>query len=195
VIDNALVAFGTVVLAELPDKSMVVSLMLTTRYRRPLAVWCGIAVAFAMHVILAVAIGSVIGRLPHRPIAAIVGALFGVGAVLVWRESNDNQDHDAAELGRPAQSFIEVSIVSGSVLLVAEFGDLTQLATAGLASRTGDALGVAVGAWLGLATVAALAVAAGRWLQGHVPMVLVRRSAAAVFAGFGIWSVIVAIRG
>ena len=62
-----LVAFGTVFLAELPDKTMVASLVLTTRFHRPLAVWVGVSAAFALHVALAVTIGSLLRRLPENP--------------------------------------------------------------------------------------------------------------------------------
>ena len=54
-----LVAFGTVFLAELPDKTMVASLVLTTKFRRPFAVWVGVSGAFIVHVVLAVSAASV----------------------------------------------------------------------------------------------------------------------------------------
>ena len=76
------VAFGTVFLAELPDKTMVASLVLTTRYRRPLAVWTGVSIAFVLHVVLAVSIGSLLRQLPERPVQLVVAVLFLVGGVL-----------------------------------------------------------------------------------------------------------------
>ena len=66
-IEAFFVAFGTVFLAELPDKTMVASLVLTTRFRRPLAVWVGVSSAFVLHVVLAVSIGSLLRRLPETP--------------------------------------------------------------------------------------------------------------------------------
>ena len=191
-IAHALIAFGTVFLAELPDKSMFVSLVLTTRYRRPLAVWCGVVTAFAVHVAAAVLLGSVLRRLPHRPLGFAVGLLFLIGAAVLWRSHDQVDEHDVI---RPASSFLQIAIASGSVLFLAEFGDLTQLATAGLASRTGDPIAVAGGAWSALATVAALAVTVGGWIERRISMSLVRRSAGTLFAFFGAWSLIVAIRG
>jgi putative Ca2+/H+ antiporter (TMEM165/GDT1 family) len=79
------------------------------------------------------------------------------------------------------------------VLGVAEFGDLTQLATAGLAGSTGEPVGVAIGAWAALVSVAALAVAAGRWIERTVPLELVRRVAAVAFAGLGATAIVVAL--
>ena len=78
-IQGFLVAFGTVFIAELPDKTMVASLVLTTRYRRPLAVWVGVAAAFVLHVVLAVSIGSLLRELPDTPVKLGVGTLFLIG--------------------------------------------------------------------------------------------------------------------
>ena len=67
-IQGLLVAFGAVFLAELPDKTMVASLVMTTRYRRPLAVWFGVSCAFVLHVMLAVTVGSLLRNLPDAPV-------------------------------------------------------------------------------------------------------------------------------
>jgi putative Ca2+/H+ antiporter (TMEM165/GDT1 family) len=75
------------------------------------------------------------------------------------------------------------------VVLLAEFGDLTQLATASIATQYSAPLAVALGAWLALASVAALAVTAGAWIVQHVPLRVIRYVAAAVFLGFGIFTI------
>ena len=79
-----LVAFGTVFLAELPDKTMVASLVLTTRFHRPLAVWVGVCAAFALHVALAVTIGSLLRRLPDTPVQVVVAVLFRSWTAARW---------------------------------------------------------------------------------------------------------------
>ena len=177
------VAFGTVFLAELPDKTMVASLVLTTRYRRPLAVWTGVSIAFVLHVVLAVSIGSLLRQLPERPVQLVVAALFLVGGVLLLRA--DDEDDEVAG-GVPAASFRAVATTAASVVGLAEFGDLTQLATAGIATRYHAAVAVALGAWCALASVAALAVTAGSWIVRRVPLHLVRRVAGIVFLTFGV---------
>jgi putative Ca2+/H+ antiporter (TMEM165/GDT1 family) len=176
---SALTAFAVVFPAELPDKTMVATLVLTTRYRRPFAVWCGVAVAFAIHVTLAVVAGSLIARLPARLVDVIAGVLFAAGAIFLWREGDAPDEEDLRVV--EARSPLRVAVASGSVILVAELGDLTQLATAGVAARTGDALPVAVGAWLALATVAAIAVTAGQAVLARIPLRVVRRVAAVIF--------------
>jgi putative Ca2+/H+ antiporter (TMEM165/GDT1 family) len=176
---SALTAFAVVFAAELPDKTMVATLVLTTRYRQPFAVWCGAVSAFAVHVTLAVLAGSLLAALPERAVDVAAGVLFATGAVILWRQDDEPAEVRADDDG--ARSPARVALAAGSVIFVAELGDLTQLATAGLAARTGDLLPVAVGAWLALATVAAIAVTAGRAVLAHLPLRPVRRVAAVIF--------------
>jgi putative Ca2+/H+ antiporter (TMEM165/GDT1 family) len=179
------VAFGTVFLAELPDKTMVASLVLTTRFRRPLAVWCGVAGAFVMHVVLAVTIGSLLRSLPTTPVRLAVAVLFVVGGVIMLR-GDDDDDEEAAGGSEGRVSFAKVAVTAASVVGLAEFGDLTQLATAGIATQYSAPIAVALGAWCALASVAALAVTAGSWIVRRVPLRTVQRVAGVVFLGLGV---------
>lgn len=182
-----LVAFGTVFLAELPDKTMVASLVLTTKFRRPFAVWVGVSSAFVVHVVLAVSIGSLLRRLPETPVKFAVATMFFIGGVLLLRGGKEETDEDVTA---PSDvSFRRVALTSASVVGLAEFGDLTQLATAGIATRYSAPIAVALGAWCALATVAALAVTVGSWIVQHVPLQLVQRVAGAVFIVFGLLTV------
>jgi len=190
-IEAFFVAFGTVFLAELPDKTMVASLVLTTRYRRPLAVWVGVSSAFVLHVVLAVSIGSLLRRLPDTPVKLAVAALFLIGGAMLLRGGPD--DDDDGDVLPNDISFRRVAFTSASVVGLAEFGDLTQLATAGIATRYAAPIAVALGAWCALATVAALAVTAGKWIVQHVPLQLVQRIAGCVFIAFGVLTAISAL--
>ena len=183
-----LVAFGTVFLAELPDKTMVASLVLTTKFRRPLAVWVGVSGAFVLHVVLAVSVGSLLRKLPETPVRVAVAALFLTGGFLLLRGDGVDEEEtsdDAADV-----SFRRVALTSASVVGLAEFGDLTQLATAGIATRYSAPVAVALGAWFALATVAALAVTAGHWIVQHVPLRVVQRVAGGVFIVFGVVTIV-----
>ncbi|MEQ1698509.1 MAG: TMEM165/GDT1 family protein [Ilumatobacteraceae bacterium] len=182
------VAFGTVFLAELPDKTMVASLVLTTKFRRPLAVWVGVSSAFVMHVVLAVTLGSLLRRLPTTPVRLAVAVLFLIGGIIMLRGSAE-EDEEAAD-GPSDIPFRRVALTAASVVGLAEFGDLTQLATAGIATRYSAPIAVALGAWCALATVAALAVTAGKWIVQHVPLQLVQRIAGGVFIVFGVLTAI-----
>ena len=182
-----LVAFGTVFLAELPDKTMVASLVLTTKFRRPFAVWVGVSGAFIVHVVLAVSIGSLLRRLPDTPVRLAVAVMFFIGGVLLLR---GEKEEVADDTDVPTNiSFRRVALTSASVVGLAEFGDLTQLATAGIATRYSAPVAVALGAWCALATVAALAVSAGSWIVQHVPLQVVQRVAGAVFIVFGLLTI------
>ena len=188
----AAITFGVIFLAELPDKTALASLMLGTRYRGSY-VFAGVAAAFAVHVALAVAAGSLLTLLPHRWLQAIVGALFLVGAGMLLFHKDEEEEH---EPGREpsAPSFRKVAGTSFLVVLVAEFGDLTQIATVNLAARYHDPLAVGLGAVLALWAVGGLAIVGGQALLKHVPMVWISRIAAAlmlVLAGFSIVEAIV----
>lgn len=183
----ALTTFLAVFPAELPDKTMMATLVLTTRFRRPLAVWCGAAAAFTVHVVLAVAFGRLLSELPERPVDVAVAVLFAVGAVILWRSADEDPDEDddgAAE----SRGFGGIAARSFAVIVVAEMGDLTQLTTAGMAARTGEPVAVALGALVALWSVAAIGAASGEALLRWLPVRLVRRVAAGIFGLLALWS-------
>jgi Ca2+/H+ antiporter, TMEM165/GDT1 family len=215
--------FGVIFVAELPDKTALASLVLGTRYRAGY-VFAGVAVAFTVHVVLAVAAGSLLFLLPHRVMQAVVAALFAIGAVLMMLRRDDDEkpgpepagEQDGSSgVGSPApdssgrggvatlprptvavrDGFWKVAVRSFVVLLVAEFGDLTQLATANLAARYHDPVTVGVGAVLGLWAVGALAIVGGRQLLRVVPFRWIIRVAASIMAVLAAFSLVTAITG
>src|SRR3989449_11499737 len=78
----AVTAFLLVVPVELPDKTFVATLVLSTRYR-PWPVWIGVALAFGIQSLVAVAAGRLVSLLPDRPVQLVAAALFAVGAVVL----------------------------------------------------------------------------------------------------------------
>lgn len=170
------VVFGVIFLAELPDKTALAGLMLGTRYR-PSYVFAGVAAAFTVHVALAIAAGSLLTLLPHRWVQGVVGVLFLAGAAMLLLSKGEDEE----EVRAPAdQSFWKVAGAGFTLILVAEFGDLTQIMTANLAARYNNPVSVAIGAVLGLWAVAALGIFGGRLLMKRVPLRLITRVAAAV---------------
>jgi putative Ca2+/H+ antiporter (TMEM165/GDT1 family) len=169
-------SFLVVLPAELPDKTVLACLVMGSRYR-PGYVFAGAGAAFAVHVVLAVVAGSLLGLLPHRPVEVFVGVLFIAGAVILWRQRRDDGDDFA--VGQEARNrFLPVAAMAFAVVFVAEFGDLTQIVTAALAVRYHDPLAVGIGSVLALWLAAGLAIIAGRSLLRVVPMVWVTRAAA-----------------
>ncbi|CAM5542400.1 TMEM165/GDT1 family protein [Streptomyces avidinii] len=185
------IAFGVVFLAELPDKTALAGLMLGTRYRASY-VFAGVAAAFAVHVALAIAAGSVLTLLPHRLVQAVVGVLFLLGAAMLLLKKDDGDE----EIKPPAdQSFWKVSGAGFMLILVAEFGDLTQIMTANLAARYDDPVSVGIGAVLALWAVAGIGILGGRTLMKYVPLRLITKIAAAVMAALAAFSLYEAIAG
>lgn len=183
-------AFGTVFPAELPDKTMVAMIVLVTRYRRPTWVWVGAVGAFTLHVVVAVAAGSVLGLLPRPVVQLTVAALFSVGAVVLFRAArNAAAAETSAEVAASATVGATV-LGSFGLILLAEWGDLTQLATASLAANSGAPVATGVGALLALAAVAAIAVTFGRHLVARVAIHKVNYVGAAVFGGLAAWTLV-----
>ena len=171
------IVFGTVLFAELPDNSGLASLVLSTRYRAG-GVFAGAAAAFAVHVVLAVTFGSLLGLLPHKIVQIAVAVVFLAGAVLVLR--TDDDDDDDAKLKADAAGFWAVAVTSFVVILLAELGDLSDIVIANLAARYHDPVPVGIGSVLALWAVVALAIVGGRGLQRILPLRWIARLAALV---------------
>lgn len=198
--------FAVIFAAELPDKTMFASLVLGTRFR-PRYVFAGAAAAFTCHVVLAVAVGQAFSLLPKRGVDAVVAVLFLIGAGLllfgseeVAAEEGEGEANAGGGAGRDSASRtmtspLKVVATAFSVVLLAEFGDLTQITTANLAARYDSPFAVGIGALLALWAVAAIAVLGGRALLKVVPLVLIRRLAGLLLIGLAIWTGIEAISG
>jgi putative Ca2+/H+ antiporter (TMEM165/GDT1 family) len=183
--------FGVIFLAELPDKTALAGLVLGTRYRASY-VFAGVAAAFVLHVVLAVAAGSALSLLPQRIVHALTGVLFLGGAATLLLKKGDGEE----EIRKPEdQSFWKVAGTGFMLILVAEFGDLTQIMTANLAARYDDPLSVGLGATLALWAVAGLGIVGGKALMKRVPLGVVTKVAAVVMLGLGVWGLYEAVAG
>src|SRR5947209_18626271 len=97
-----LIVFAVIAVAELPDKSLFASLVLGTRYRASW-VFCGVAVAFLVHVIIAVTAGGLLTLLPHRVVEIAVAVLFAIGAAIMLL------GHESDEVASGVEESIEVA--------------------------------------------------------------------------------------
>ncbi|AOR34598.1 hypothetical protein BFF78_29290 [Streptomyces fodineus] len=184
-------AFGVIFLAELPDKTALAGLVLGTRYRASY-VFAGVAAAFLLHVVLAVAAGSALTLLPRQIVHAVTGVLFLGGAAMLLLQKGGDEE----EIRKPAdQSFWKVAGTGFMLILVAEFGDLTQIMTANLAARYDAPVSVGLGAVLGLWAVAGLGIVGGKALMKKVPLRLITQIAALLMLGLGVWSLYEAVAG
>jgi putative Ca2+/H+ antiporter (TMEM165/GDT1 family) len=194
VLSVVLAAFVLVLPVELPDKTLFATLVLATRFP-PLPVFVGVGAAFGLQVAIAVTAGSLLSLLPEALVSAVVAVLFAIGAVLLWREARKGAEGAAAAAQtREDTSFVRAAAISFGVLFAAEWGDLSQLATAGLAARYAEPLSVFVGSWAALLVISGLAAFLGRKLADRLPVALLHRVAALLFLVFAAVAVAETVR-
>ena len=186
------IVFGTVLIAELPDNSGLASLVLGTRYRAG-GVIAGAFAAFAVHVVLAVTCGSLLGLLPHKVVQIAVAVVFLAGAALLLRSDKDDDD-DEIRLKADAAGFWAVAATSFGVILLAELGDLSDIVIANLAARYHDPVAVGIGSVLALWSVVVLAIVGGRGLQRILPLRWIARLAALLMVVMAVFTLVEAIR-
>lgn len=179
------IAFGTIFVVELPDKTFIAALVLSTRYK-PLAVWLGVGAAFFVQTFIAVAAGGIATLLPHALIQTVALVIFMIGAVVLFRAAptadalEASQEEEFAAKATAASSTWRAVLTSFLVLFAAEWGDLSQLLTISLVAKYHDPLSVFVGAWGALLTVSGMAVIVGRWLLKHVRLSAIHYAGSAV---------------
>lgn len=172
--------FLAVLPAEIPDKTILACLILSSRYR-PSVVFAGAAAAFFVQVVIAVSAGGALSLLPHRIVEACAAAAFLAGAVLLWRQKED-KDEEEEDVGRDGlrSGNWPVFGTAFAVVFLAEFGDLTQFLTVSLAARFHDPISVGIGATLALWLAAGVAVTLGWRVLKLIPMRWLTRGAAVV---------------
>jgi putative Ca2+/H+ antiporter (TMEM165/GDT1 family) len=186
----ALVCFPVIFIGELPDKTMFASLVMATK-GHPRQVWMGAAVAFVIHVIIAVTIGvALFAVLPKRAVDAVVAVTFLFGAFYAWREGVKDQRELAAKEASKHGAVLTALVV----IFLAEWGDLTQILTANLAAKYHSPVSVAVGSTLALWSVAALAVASGRTLLRYINLTTVRKVTAVILVALAGYTFSSAVR-
>ena len=186
--------FVVIFVAELPDKTALASLVLATRYKARDVV-AGAWLAFLAQTAVAVAAGSVLSLLPSRPIHILAGVGFLVFAALAFRRNEEEEfEEEASEVGKVAPRF-SPWMTSFLVVFAAEWGDLTQLATATLVAHSGQPFAVGVGAILALWCVTVLAVVVGSRAASILQPQLLARASGVLFAAIGLIVIFTAIRG
>ena len=185
--DPAIIAitFATIFVVELPDKTFIAALVLSTRYR-PLAVWIGVGLAFGVQTVVAVTAGTLATLLPDTVLKVVAIAIFLLGAVMLFvtapgaeAKEREEEEEYAAKAAEP-KTFVKAAVASFLVLFAAEWGDLSQLLTISLVGKYHDHINVFLGAWGALLVVSGLAVVAGRVLLRYMKLTLLHYIGAAV---------------
>ena len=188
-------AFGAIFVVELPDKTFIATLVMSTKMR-PLFVWIGVGLAFLVQTAVAVGIGKAASFLPEQLIHTVAAVMFVIGAIILFRaartadaDEGAQEDEFAAKSDSTAHGF-KVVATSFVVLFAAEWGDLSQLLTISLVAKYDDPVSVFLGAWGALLAVSGLAVIVGRLLLQRIRLSVLHYVGAAVcvfMAALTVW--------
>lgn len=169
------ISFLLIALAEFGDKSQLVCMTLASRHRA-LPVALGAIAAFAVLNLLAVMFGAAVSAwLPAWVVTLAVGLLFAVFGIAALRFNQEEDDEKIIE-----QAGKSIFATTFLMIFLAEFGDKTQIAVAGLGS-TGTGLPVWLGSTLALSTTSLLGIYAGQRFVGRLPLKWIHRVSGVLF--------------
>jgi putative Ca2+/H+ antiporter (TMEM165/GDT1 family) len=176
--------FALIFIAELPDKTAFAALFLATCHN-PFAVFLGAAAAFVIQSFVAVAFGSLLSLFPPQIVHITAGLLFLVFAVMMWRRKQaDGEEIDCGPQGK-AEQFSKSVTTAFMTIFIAEWGDLTQLATATLAAKYNAPFTIFTSSTLALWAVTAIGVMIGSRVKNMINPQLLQRVAAGAFGVVG----------
>lgn len=177
---TAAVVFGAVFLVELPDRTFLATMVMSTRLR-PLFVWLGVTGAFLVHSLVAVTFGSLISQLPRKPAELFAAVMFLVGGILLLRGAGaadaaaaESNTEAAVNRRRAPRGWRDIGFAF-TVILVAELGALTNLLTVSFVLTYEDPVSVFTGAFLALSAVSGLGALLGQALLVRVRLATIRR--------------------
>ena len=180
--DAFLTSTALVALAEIGDKTQLLSFVLAARLRKPWPIIAGIFVATILNHALAGSVGVWVAQyIPTHWLPWIVGIVFVVFGLWTLKPDTLDDDEAPSEM-HPAGAFVTTAIA----FFIAEMGDKTQVATVALAAQYQAFFAVVAGTTLGMMIANTPAVLLGDKLAGRLPVRLVHRIAAAIFAVLGI---------
>lgn len=180
VLNTLLLSTGAVFLAEIGDKTQLLSLALAARYARPVPIIAGVLVATLLNHALAAALGATMPAfLSPTLLRWIVAASFvAMGAWMLVPDS-------LGEARLPARG--NVFVVTCIAFFIAEMGDKTQVATVGLAASQPGVVAVVLGTTLGMLLANAPVALLGERATRFVSVAVVNRAAALLFVAIGLW--------
>ncbi|GAA4413307.1 TMEM165/GDT1 family protein [Quisquiliibacterium transsilvanicum] len=179
--ESFLVSTGIVALAEIGDKTQLLSFLLAARFRKPLPIVLGILVATLLNHALAGALGTLVTAwMGPEALRWVLGVSFILMAA--WILVPDKLDADA-DGQLPRLGVFGATLVA---FFLAEMGDKTQVATVALAARYGEFVLVVLGTTLGMMLANVPAVLLGGRIAERMPVRLVHGVAAVVFAVLGV---------
>jgi putative Ca2+/H+ antiporter (TMEM165/GDT1 family) len=183
--------FALMFLLELPDKTMVATIVMSTR-ARPSSVALGASAGFVVQVGIAVLAGGLIALLPARVKDVIVAVLFLGGAAYLLFFSGRGATDEGERKARSEEpgSRVREILTAFSVIFVSEFGDLTQIQAANFSAKTHRPLEVFAAASAALVCVAFVGAYGGQLLQRVLPIAKIRVLGGLVFLGLGVYTLV-----
>ena len=180
-LESLLVSTGVVALAEVGDKTQLLAFLLAARFKKPLPIIAGIFVATLVNHALAAALGGwLTSAVDQRILRWVLGLSFI--AMGIWTLKPDQIDENDTRVAQRFGVFGATTIA----FFIAEMGDKTQLATIAMAAHYAAPVTVALATTAGMMIANVPAVYIGEKLAAKIPMRLVHRIAAAIFAALGV---------
>jgi Ca2+/H+ antiporter, TMEM165/GDT1 family len=184
--------FGVIFVAELPDKTALAAVVMATR-NRAAPVFLGATLALTVQSIIAVAAGTLFSRLPEKWVQLGAGLLFVGCALVMFFKKHEDEATKSDDADEP-RGFLRTLWKVFAVVFVAEWGDLTQLGTAGFQAKYHQWLTVLTASCLALWAVAAIAVFVGNRAAKLMSPKVTSRVAAVLFAVIGVVMLVKAAR-
>jgi putative Ca2+/H+ antiporter (TMEM165/GDT1 family) len=179
--ESFLISLATVAVAEMGDRTQLLSLMLAARFRRPWPILAGVLCATLANHAAAAFIGQRLGR---ELTPAILDAAVGIGmiAMALWTLKPDTLDEASA--GRTPRGAFVATVIT---FFIAEIGDKTQIATIALAAAYSNLLAVVAGTTTGMLLANAPVVFFGKAFSARLPLQAIRYVASALFLALGLF--------
>jgi len=176
-----LISTGVVALAEVGDKTQLLAVILAARFKKPVPIILGILVATLVNHGLAGALGAwITASIDADILRWVLGVSFI--AMAIWTLIPDKIEEEETAVA------VKFGVFGATLVtfFLAEMGDKTQIATVALAAHYATPWMVVAGTTLGMLIADVPAVFLGDKLAGRIPMTLVHRIAAVIFAALGI---------
>jgi len=190
------VAFVVIFLAELGDKTQLITISFASKYPR-LPVFLGVFLAMSIVTIIGVAVGAVlVSIIPIQTVKVLSGLIFiGFGVwTLISKEEGLDEGEGEIETSK-YQEFKKGKVFSTAFLMtaLAEFGDKTQLAAIALTAQYGEPLSVYIGAVLAFAVIVGIGVVLGRKISEKVESKWIEMGSGILFIVLGIVFIVEAL--
>ena len=184
-----LVSIASIAVAEMGDRTQLLSLVLAARYRKPWPILGGILVATLANHLAAGALGAWFGRLLTQ---TTLDVTVGVSLLVMagWSLKPDHLDGEPGRTGQPSNAFLATLLA----FFIAEIGDKTQIATLTLAAAYSNLAAVVAGTTCGMLAANAPVVFLGKLFADRLPLRALNRAAALLFAVLGVIFILRAVR-